>query len=56
VDKTGLAGRVKPRILERFSEFWQCRGCGKVYWKGSHHQHMTRLVDYLIDSERPFHG
>ena len=56
LEKTSLAGRIEPLILERFSEFWHCRDCGKVYWKGSHHQHMTRLVDYLIDSERPFHG
>ena len=27
---------VPPGVLERCREFWRCRGCGRVFWRGSH--------------------
>ena len=55
-DKAGLAGKVDSSILQRYSEFRRCRDCGNIYWQGSHHEHMSRLIRDLVDSERPFHG
>jgi len=46
-DKAGMAGQIDPHILQRFSEFWRCRDCGKSYWKGSHHERMCNLIDDL---------
>jgi uncharacterized protein with PIN domain len=48
VEKAGITGRVNPLILKRFSEFWQCQGCGKIYWQGSHHERMARMISDLI--------
>jgi uncharacterized protein with PIN domain len=31
-----VRGKVPPRVLERYSEFWVCTGCGQVYWRGGH--------------------
>ena len=31
-----VAGRVPPGVLEGCREFWRCRGCGRVFWHGSH--------------------
>jgi len=49
-EKNGLTGQVNPLILRRFSEFWRCRDCGKVYWRGSHHQRMAQVISNLIQA------
>lgn len=45
--KQQVAGRLPegPRAL--FDEFWECTGCGRVYWKGSHFHRMQALVDWV---------
>lgn len=48
VEKAGITGRVNPIILQRFSEFRQCRDCGKIYWQGSHHERMARMISDII--------
>lgn len=48
----GLQPVQKSRILTLlpentkavFQEFYQCEQCGKLYWKGSHHGNMERLI------------
>jgi len=47
VEKAAIADRIDPLILQRFSEFRQCRDCGKIYWKGSHHEHMARMINRM---------
>jgi uncharacterized protein with PIN domain len=32
---------------EYFDNFYQCRDCGKVYWKGSHYERMIRFIEEL---------
>jgi len=48
VDKASLAGRVDAPILRRFSEFRQCRNCGKIYWRGSHYERMAQLIGDIV--------
>jgi len=48
VGKDLIRGRINPRILKRFSEFKQCRECGKIYWQGSHHGRMLRLINEMV--------
>lgn len=31
-----VAGLVPPGVLGERREFWRCRGCGRVFWHGSH--------------------
>lgn len=31
-----VEGLVPPGVLERCREFWRCRGCGRIFWHGSH--------------------
>jgi uncharacterized protein with PIN domain len=47
-DKATLADRVDRPILARYDQFWQCRDCRKVYWKGSHHRQMMRRVQRVL--------
>ncbi len=39
--------RLPPRTRELFDEFHVCLACGRVYWKGSHYDHMQHLVDCM---------
>ena len=51
VDKKTIEHLLKPRTRQYFDEFWQCTGCGQVYWEGSHVKHMARLADEVLNSE-----
>lgn len=42
-----VAGRLLPNTRKYFSEFFECSGCKKIYWKGSHYERMTPLVEAI---------
>jgi uncharacterized protein with PIN domain len=48
VRRREIRGKVQPKILEAFERFRMCRGCGQVYWKGSHFEKMERLVEEVL--------
>ena len=35
-----VAGRVPTYVRRAYAHFQRCPGCGRVYWPGSHWQHM----------------
>lgn len=35
---------VPPAVSRRHSEFWRCKDCAGIYWKGSHWQAMRQRV------------
>jgi hypothetical protein len=37
-----------PGTRERYREFYRCRHCGRIYWKGSHYDAMRRKIDELL--------
>ncbi len=48
IEKELIADRLPARIRERHTEFRICRSCDKIYWKGSHHDRMQRLIDQAV--------
>jgi uncharacterized protein with PIN domain len=36
--------RVPPRVARRYRRFRACPQCGRVYWRGSHWEHMRRYL------------
>lgn len=48
VVKTKVAALVPKRVAELYEEFRQCDACGRVYWEGSHHSRMTKLIQRLV--------
>jgi len=38
--------RLPPRVARK-NRFRICPGCGRVYWEGSHHERMTRLLQWV---------
>ena len=51
VDKNTVEHLLEPKTRQYFDEFWQCTGCGQVYWEGSHVKHMLRLTDEVLNSD-----
>ncbi|KAA3622198.1 MAG: twitching motility protein PilT [Proteobacteria bacterium] len=45
VDKAEVADRLEPLTRRYYTEFHRCRECKKLYWKGSHFEHMRATVD-----------
>lgn len=48
VDKESVSGRVPPRVFEMHDEFALCSNCGKIYWRGTHYEHMAALINAFI--------
>ena len=48
VSLEAVRDRVPPRVAANQSEFWQCPGCGRVYWQGSHTDRIRRVAEQLL--------
>jgi len=44
VAKSEVAPALAPRTQEYFEEFSRCTACGRVYWRGSHHERMQAFL------------
>jgi uncharacterized protein with PIN domain len=49
VPKEKVAGRVEKSTFEHYTEFWECPGCGQVYWQGAH---WTRIRETLRNAKQ----
>lgn len=49
--KKKMEGHLPPKIWEQFDEFSLCRGCGRLYWKGSHYEHMKNFLKKIQGME-----
>jgi uncharacterized protein with PIN domain len=41
-------GKVPDFIFYQQREFFRCPQCSRVYWRGSHHDHMKKKVEELF--------
>ena len=48
IPKEAVADRLAPLTRQYYDEFATCRACGRIYWKGSHHVRMQRLVERVL--------
>jgi uncharacterized protein with PIN domain len=51
VTKQRVEAQLPARTRQLFDEFWQCLGCGRVYWRGSHFERMQALVRWVQTQE-----
>jgi uncharacterized protein with PIN domain/sulfur carrier protein ThiS len=49
VEKDAIAGRLQPKTRRYYDDFLQCRDCGQLYWRGSHHERSRRLIDEFLE-------
>ena len=50
VQKQSVIDSLDSFTKERYSEFYQCQSCEKIYWKGSHYDRMKRFVEHFLKS------
>ena len=48
VDKREVAARIPTRTRQHTDEYYLCRDCGKVYWRGTHWPRLQRLVQQAL--------
>jgi hypothetical protein len=48
VRKAAILDRLEPITRDAFQEFWRCRGCGRIYWKGSHFEKLQALIEAVL--------
>lgn len=53
VDKQAVSARLEPKTRKYYDDFRICRECGQVFWQGSHHARMQRLVATLLSRHPP---
>ena len=41
-------GGIPEGVLAWCGEFFRCSSCGKIYWKGSHYEKLTRIVETIM--------
>jgi uncharacterized protein with PIN domain len=47
IDAAEVKDDVPDYIFHTHREFSRCPSCGKVYWAGTHYEHMNEVVDRL---------
>ena len=47
VRKEEVEGRVPEGVFNHSEKFYRCRKCGKIYWPGSHHAKVRKLLGDL---------
>jgi uncharacterized protein len=50
IEKSSLKGRIPDDTLGYYAQFWECTGCGRIYWQGSHFKHIMQWIEKLKDT------
>jgi len=50
VEKADILDQLEPGTRKYFDDFSRCESCGKIYWKGSHHDRMLNLAAWINES------
>ena len=48
VEKEQIIDQLLPLTRKYYFEFTRCDSCGQIYWKGSHYDHMRKLLAAYI--------
>ncbi|HSR88590.1 MAG TPA: Mut7-C RNAse domain-containing protein [Pontiella sp.] len=50
VKKETIQSRLEPLTEKYYTEFYQCRDCGKIYWKGTHYDRIVKKLDAIEEA------
>jgi hypothetical protein len=48
VAKETILERLQAKTRQHYDEFRICPACNRIYWKGSHHEHMQRFIQRIL--------
>ena len=55
VEKDDVSDRIPPKTRNRCHDFARCPACNRLYWKGTHYQHIQKRIERILglgDRER----
>jgi uncharacterized protein with PIN domain len=52
VSKDAVLPHLEARTAELFDEFYRCRGCERIFWKGSHYDAMLQAIERVRQEPR----
>ncbi len=47
VAKNEVESRLPPKTALWLDDYMQCEGCGKLYWRGTHVERISRMLDWV---------
>lgn len=51
VDKMEVENRLSEKTKRYFDEYAICKTCGKIFWKGSHYENMSRFIKEIVTQD-----
>jgi len=48
--KATIAEKLFETTASNYNEFWQCQGCGQVYWQGTHWSKIEKTLEQARQS------
>jgi len=48
VSKESISDRLPRRTGQYYNDFRICPSCDRIYWAGSHHEHMQRFIERIL--------
>jgi uncharacterized protein len=48
VDKESIITKLPLRVRQRQNDFWHCKECDKIFWRGSHFEKMKKMINRLF--------
>jgi len=52
VKKSEIYSKLKPGTAKKFNDFFICKKCKKIYWKGSHYNGLKKFINSLLTEAR----
>jgi len=54
VDRSAIEHRLPEQVRTLHQDFRRCRGCDRIYWPGTHFEHMRKVLkDLLPEASEP---
>ena len=50
IAKESIQDRLPPRTAQSYDNFRICPSCNRIYWAGSHQEHMQRFIERILTS------
>ena len=47
VSKEDISVLLEKNTSQYFNEFWQCKHCKRIYWKGTHYENMLKKIQNI---------
>ncbi|MEJ2613360.1 MAG: Mut7-C RNAse domain-containing protein [Ignavibacteriaceae bacterium] len=49
IDKEKIVERLPPKVRQRQNNFWYCKNCDNIYWRGTHFEKMKEIINKFLN-------